>query len=470
MAKPEESCSDLRYIYERVGKKAADYKKYHFTRRQNDILKTFFDLAQEFDSLQDFYRISVVVPNLYLGLQVKLYLLDINSDKLELVCDSISGFQAEPGPAPPYLESSKNPYEYEDSYLVPIFRKHYDSDDTSTLLLQGRVLGMLEVSPRSAINKDDYFFFDKYTNRIAYNLHNRRLVQQNIRHLEFINNLVMDIEHNVIIPNMYFRHLFKQLRKNLVKLDEIIEGLTATEQGLSSDPGMRTRLLDLQTDLAENHRQILDHHANTSLFLESLFRRDHFKEGHLVLKTRPCSVEMEIIRPQLENYLRRFELYGIEVEHPVGMEKEIYLSVDIGLLAQVYANFFSNGVKYTQKITRKDGSKRKALAYGWEFCPECFGPGNSGMKFNVFTTGPHLREDELSRLFEDGFRGDNAAGKSGTGHGLSFIKQVVEIHGGRVGCELVDEGNNFYFVLPLPPPLATLDAVNPEHLPERSDV
>jgi len=463
MAKPEDPCSDLRYIYERVRKKAVDYQTYHFSPYQNDILKTFFDLAQEFDALQDFYRICVVVPNVYHDLEVSLYLFDINADRLELVCDSNDGYYQEPQPAPSYVELVKSPYEHGDSYLVPISRKkHYSSEDTSAQFAQSRLMGMLEVYPRKDMGEADYFFLNKYANRIAYNLHNRRLVQQNIRHLEFINNLVMDIEHNVITPNMYFRHLFKQLRKGLDKLDSVIKDLPAIDNGGLSRKDIRQRLVDLQKELSESHRQMLDHHVNTSLFLESLFRRDHFKEGHLVLKTRSCSVELDIIRPQLENYQKRLELYGIEVEHPIGMEEQIYLTVDIGLLSQVYANLFSNSVKYTAEIRRKDGRKRKAMAYGWESCPDFFGPGKSGIKFNVFTTGPHLREDELSRIFEDGFRGSNAASSSGTGHGLSFIKQVVEIHGGRVGCELVEEGNNFFFVLPLPPPLATIDNLTPD--------
>jgi len=147
-------------------------------------------------------------------------------------------------------------------------------------------------------------------------------------------------------------------------------------------------------------------------------------------------------------------------ESPAGMEEEILLSVDIGLLAQVYANFFSNGVKYTGEIVRNDGSRRKALAYGREICGDFFGPGKDGIKFNVFTTGDHLGESELNRIFEDGFRGSNSAKSSGTGHGLSFIKQVVEIHGGRVGCESVEEGNNFFFVLPLPPPPAKIETIS----------
>ena len=89
MINSEEPCSnDLQHVSQRVRKKAEDYEAYHFTRQQNDILKTFFDLAQEFDSLQDFYRICVVVPAFYLGINVRLYLLDQTRGSLKLVCDS----------------------------------------------------------------------------------------------------------------------------------------------------------------------------------------------------------------------------------------------------------------------------------------------------------------------------------------------------------------------------------------------
>lgn len=452
MTRPEESCRDLHYFFKRVKEKAADYEAYRFSRQQNDILKTFFDLAQEFESLEDFYRICVVVPSAYLDLQVRLYLLDVNTNKLQLVCDSLNGLYSKPQKPPVYLKLARTAYSHEESYLVPICRKHHSSAEAPALSLQNRLLGVLEISPRQGLDEDDYFFFGKLTNRIAYNLYNRRLVQQNIRHLAFINNLVMDIEHNVIIPNMYFRHLFRQLRKSLGRFEELLDDLSMPSTDAVVDLEARKRLHELRDELTECYRHLLDHHANTSLFLESLFRRDHFTQGHLVLKTRPCKIEAEIIRPQLDNYLSRFELYGIEVARQGGREEEVCLAVDIGLLAQVYANLFSNAIKYTAEIVRKDGSKRKALVYGSEFCLDCFGPGKSGIKFNVFTTGPHLFENERARMFEDGFRGLNSAKSSGTGHGLSFVKQVIEIHGGRVGCELVEDGNNLFFVLPLPPP------------------
>ena len=72
-------------------------------------------------------------------------------------------------------------------------------------------------------------------------------------------------------------------------------------------------------------------------------------------------------------------------------------------------------------------------------------------KFNVFTTGPHLSPEEGRRLFQEGVRGADSSGIPGTGHGLSFIRHVIELHGGTVGYEPTSEGNNFYFILPAPP-------------------
>ena len=61
--------------------------------------------------------------------------------------------------------------------------------------------------------------------------------------------------------------------------------------------------------------------------------------------------------------------------------------------------------------------------------------GQYGIKFNVFTTGPTLDEEEGNRLFLEGARGEGDGPLPGSGHGLSFIRHVVEMHGGKVGYE-----------------------------------
>ncbi|MDO9632661.1 MAG: ATP-binding protein, partial [Humidesulfovibrio sp.] len=112
-------------------------------------------------------------------------------------------------------------------------------------------------------------------------------------------------------------------------------------------------------------------------------------------------------------------------------------------------NLFSNAVKYTRTVTGPDGLPLKFMAYGWTILPEAFGPGQPGVKLNVFTTGTTVPQPEREGLFKPGFRSKSTQREHGSGHGLAFVLQVVELHGGMVGYEPSELGNNFYVVLPL---------------------
>ena len=456
--------SDLLHIKDRVRDKLKDHVSYDFTPQQNNLLKSFFDLVQEYDRLDDFYRICVVVLLESMNVESSLYLLDTDEKHLKLVCNSQEGIIRDARPVPTGIYLSDQPYKAENSYVVPIYRKPpselLHTNNMKTLDQQAwpelaRIVGMFEIYPLERLKEADFFFLRKYANRIGFRLHNRLLAQQNIKHLKFINSLVMDIEHNVIIPNMYFKHLFNQLRKKIGEMQSLeTEMLELKKNTGVSDEACRVmigRLTDLRQELLGYQQEMLKHHANVSLFLESLFRREHFERGHLVLRPKLCRVEQEIILPQLEQYKSRLTANKITIDGPTGMDaEEIPIMVDKGLLAQVYANLFSNAVKYTEEIVDHRGMPRKAVAYGRETIDDYFGPHQRGIKFNVFTTGRHLPYPEALALFSEGFRGENSQNKLGTGHGLSFIKHVIELHGGRVGYEATAQGNNFFFVLPLP--------------------
>lgn len=456
-------CSDLQKICQRIREKSNSYERYSFTSEFNDFLKAFFDLAQEYDSLEDFYRICVAVPLEMTGLDSALYLVDEKTDSLSLVCDSTQGICSENKAVPEYITPRREPYQSNNVYVVPIYSKmpSQGADSTkgtercspSNAYHRNRILGVFSVSPLNKLSADDRFFLNKYTNRIGYNLHNRLISIQNIEHLKFINTLVMDIEHNVIVPNMYFRHLFNKLRKKIIELEGLRDQIRQTNKSTFASlhcESCLSRCDRLSDDLFFYHSEIVKHHSNISLFLESLFRREHFESGHLVLHPKRCFVEKEIILPQLENYASRLRSANITVDRPNNMlDEEFQLIVDIGLLSQVYANLFSNATKYTGEVITQDGTVRKAIAYGREVIdnfPEC---GEQGVKFNVFSTGPHLDEKEAAIIFQEGVRGKSSKGIHGTGHGLAFIQHVVELHGGIIGYEKTSEGNNFYFILPV---------------------
>ncbi|MDD5759307.1 MAG: ATP-binding protein [Desulfobulbaceae bacterium] len=448
------SSSDLTEIRKRVKQKRLDYISYDFSRKKNDILKTFFDLSQEFDSLFDLYRICVTVPLESFGLDSRLYL--VNEDGiLARVCDTERGIIDPPEPCPGCIFLTDTPYETDNSYMVPVLSKPLQETEISTIPTPPlHIIGIFEIFPLHKLTKSDKFFFTKYTNRIGYNLRKRLLAQQNIKHLQFINNLVTDIEHNVIIPNMYYKYLFKQLKKRIDILNSLAETIEHYKSTAKGDPEMCqqivSQVLSIRTQLVDSYQEINKHHTNLSLFLESLFRRDHFEEGRLVLHQQVCKLETDIILPQLSHYEQRMTARGITIDKPDDMEgEEIEIKVDFGLLSQVYANLFSNVVKYAETVTDHRGLPRKAVAYGRTILYDYFGPGQAGIKLNVFSTGRPLPADESVNIFKDGFMGTNTrVSENSRGHGLAFIKYVIELHGGKVGYEFTQEGNNFYFILP----------------------
>jgi signal transduction histidine kinase len=270
--------------------------------------------------------------------------------------------------------------------------------------------------------------------------------------------LVADIEHNVIIPNMFYKLFFRRLHGKIQKNREIESRLEtviashecANDSGLEELRRLHRELASVNEGLSEEYANIQKHYQNTSLFLETLLRPDHFEKGRYIVRKRKCNFKKQIIDPQLERYEARFKGRNISIDERVGgvPDEEMNLAVDIGLISQVYANLFSNALKYTDEVLDGNGHKMKYVSHGREVLRDYFAPGIDGIKFNVFTTGPHLSGKEIGKLYEEGFRGSNAEKEPGTGHGLHFIKNVVEIHGGTVGYEPTPLGNNFYFILP----------------------
>jgi signal transduction histidine kinase len=458
---------DLEAVCRRVREKSVSYDQYNFSSRYNDFLKAFFDLCQEYDTLEDFWRICIAVPLEMTGFSCALYTCQEKTEELQLCCDSERGILADPEPPPPEIYLLNTPYETDRSYVVPIYSRsifHTPVEDPRTengSLFSGsdgktRIFGMFEIKHVAELSHSDRFFFQKYCNRIGYTLHNRLMMLQNISHLKFINTLVMDIEHNIIVPNMYFKHIFNQLKKKIDELHDLKEKFKQLAWSSPDREDLEKSLRscdDIYEELLSYHAELVKHHANLSLFLESLFRREHFRKGHLVLRPKRCFIEKEIILPQLEHYESRLRSANISIERPQNMlEEEFEIFVDVGLLSQVYANLFSNAAKYTREVIDHFGRPRKAVAYGRELVEDFPEEGKLGVKFNVFTTGPHLEEMVAANLFEEGVRGPGSENVPGTGHGLAFIRHVIELHGGKVGYEPTLEGNNFYFILPIPPP------------------
>ncbi len=436
---------DLADVAARVQEKWQKFREYNFGTLKDDALMTFYDLAQEYETMENFYRVSVWVVKGFFNLDSRLYLI-CSEGCLELVCDSEHGVFPEKTPPPPHIRLESESYGSNGSWIIPI-RGNQILVSQLPFYAKERVIGLLELTPSERISPQDKFFFEKYANRLGYNLHIKIIARQNIQHIRFINSLVADIEHNVITPNiaqaLYLRHLRDKI-KGLKELECVCQ---VRKPECPSHKDSQQYFRSLIEDLEKDYQSLDQHYKGISLFIESLFRQSHFQKGHFVLRKRSCRVHSEIIQPQLQLYLPKLVERGIEIDTRAGVmpDEDLPLSVDKGLMAQVYANLFSNAVKYA----RPNEEGRKYIAYGRDLLKDYFGQGKDGVKFSVFTTGPHIPPEDVPHIFDEGYRGTNIDGEVGTGRGLFFVRSVIETHGGEVGYEATPGGNNFYFVLPL---------------------
>jgi signal transduction histidine kinase len=441
-------------ILERIEAKKGDYELYGFTRTEYNAIMTFFDLAQEFDNIEDFYQLCVAIPKSFFDLSACLYLRAPESNRWQLMAKSDDREHESSLPLPDEIGSPEaSCYRDYKDLVLPIRGKEFLIDQPAFHSNQS-VLGLLEVYPVEDRHEKNKLFLEKYANRIGYNMHNKFLSERNAEHLKFICTLVADIEHNVIVPNMIYKLYFRRLRGKIMK-NIALERLLTEELAKKEDTERRVENLlkemkEVNRGLTEELENIGKHYTNTSLFLETLFRRSHFDQGRLTLRTKTCNMKKDVVDPQLERFTEQFENAGITVDDRLSgiPDEEVIGVVDVGLMAQVYANLFSNALKYTEEVTMHWGEKRKYMSYGHEVIRDFFGMGKDGIKYNVFSTGRHIPPEERSKIFEEGYRGSNAASKPGTGHGLLFIKNAVEIHGGVVGYEATPYGNNFYFIIP----------------------
>ncbi|MCL5024382.1 MAG: ATP-binding protein [Nitrospirae bacterium] len=446
--------ASLDHILKRIGSKRADYAQYDFTQAEDAAFKTFFDLAQEFDSIGDFYLLCVAIPKGFFDVDVKLYVIDRKLNDLSLVAKTEDPEEGLHTPPPDDVRPEERPYYTLRSSLVLTIRGKRFLIDQLPFKTRDDVLGLLEVYPARDLGSHTELFFEKFANRIGFNIHNRLLFEKNIEHLRFIRTLVADIEHNIIAPNMVYKLYLRRLRKKIMKNREIeylLARYLAGEIGKDRSPeNLLAELADVNDGLVEDLENIEKHYRNMSLFLETLLRRSHFDKGRLTLRKKPCNMKKDVVQPQLERFTEQFREMGIFVDDRLSgiPDEEVVSVVDVGLMAQVYANLFSNALKYTQEIVTESGEKKKYVSYGREVIKDCFGPGRDGIKYNVFNTGPHIPPEEREKVFEEEFRGSNVQGRPGTGHGLAFIKNAVEIHDGTVGYEATRYGNNFYFILP----------------------
>ncbi len=152
-----------------------------------------------------------------------------------------------------------------------------------------------------------------------------------------------------------------------------------------------------------------------------------------VLETKLTSVNMLLervsrsLKPQADR--KNIAMAVIESE-------EVYAEVDLPKMWQVIYNLTDNAIKYTPA----GGVVKIILKNEGDFC-----------RIEVEDNGIGIPDDDAERIFDRFYRVDKARSREsgGTGLGLSIVKDVVELHKGKILLDSkVGEGSTFIIVLP----------------------
>jgi PAS domain S-box-containing protein len=139
----------------------------------------------------------------------------------------------------------------------------------------------------------------------------------------------------------------------------------------------------------------------------------------------------ELIGEAIDNWRPLAVQMGMRIEKTV--ETDAVVRCDRQRILQVLSNLVGNAVKF--------GHEGGVVTLGAR-------RGRDEVVFSVIDTGPGIPKQDLAKIFDRYWRGDNGQSES-TGLGLAISKGIVMAHGGTIWVESdVGRGSAFYFSLP----------------------
>ncbi|MBQ4564123.1 MAG: HAMP domain-containing histidine kinase [Lachnospiraceae bacterium] len=123
-----------------------------------------------------------------------------------------------------------------------------------------------------------------------------------------------------------------------------------------------------------------------------------------------------------------------EIEFDIDMDEVTYEGYE-SMMMHVWVNLIDNAIKFSPKggqisITLQENSD--------EFC------------FVIRDYGQGMTEEELKHIYDKFYQGDTSHRAEGNGLGLSLVRRILRISGGRISVEsLPEQGSSFSVFLPI---------------------
>ena len=221
------------------------------------------------------------------------------------------------------------------------------------------------------------------------------------------------------LKNEFVSNISHELRTPLAS----IIGFAET---IDSDRNMPQELRD------EFNQIILTEAKRLATLINDVLDISKIEEGKIELVKSEFTIN-EVLTPLVQEYEKKLQEKGIVFRHEVP-EQKIYLFADKNRITQVLDNILSNALKFTNhgRITLM------------------VQPLYREFEIIISDTGIGIPKKDLPFLFQKFYRVSRAGSEiPGTGLGLAFVKQIIDLHKGFVAIKSEeDKGSTVVIKLP----------------------
>jgi PAS domain S-box-containing protein len=207
----------------------------------------------------------------------------------------------------------------------------------------------------------------------------------------------------------------------------------------ASDLLSNTRLDDRQREYVGVFRRNAIHLLR---LVDGILDLSRLQAGKLVLSREPYSL-VEVVEGSIQTMAASAERRGLSISLALGPDVPHYVYCDPGRLQQILLNLIGNAIKFTE---------RGEIGVRVEKEPSAEEPDR--IRISVSDTGCGIPQAQLEAIFSAFHQGDPSICRShgGSGLGLSIVRNLVELMGGRVWVDSqVGRGSTFSVAISLAP-------------------
>lgn len=309
---------------------------------------------------------------------------------------------------------------YEDIFLVKKISSYGDTAENPKSMI------VLRVKVKESV--EGYLFFDNMQSEEAFDEHDKQLLHNLKEHIisAFLKTKILEeLKKLNEAKNEFLGVVAHDLRNPLGNIANFAKLLLMDIEMDALDLTNAKKMLDRINDSSRNLVDIVSGLLNLSAI----------ESGKIHLNLKKESVD-SILNECDEIHKSAADKKNIRltIERNPALPK---ITIDKVRIMEVFDNLISNAIKYSHP-----GGQVRV------FCES----NNKEVITHVEDKGQGLTEQDMQAIFSKFTRLSSkpTAGESSTGLGLSIVKKIVEIHGGRVWVQSKkNEGSTFSFSIPI---------------------